>query len=59
MQFAHVVSRKVLAHEHGLKEMLKDVAKFGYHEVILKCDGEPALRSVQEVVQRRRGVGHL
>ena len=34
--------------------MIKDIKKLGYSEVILKCDGEPALKSVQEEVKRRR-----
>ena len=34
--------------------MIKDIKKLGYSEVVLKCDGEPALKSVQEEVKRRR-----
>ena len=34
--------------------MIKDLKKLGYSEVILKCDGEPALKSVQEEVKRKR-----
>ena len=34
--------------------MIKDIKKLGYSEVILKCDGEPAVKSVQEEVKRRR-----
>ena len=30
--------------------MIKDIKKLGYSEVILKCDGEPAVKSVQEEV---------
>lgn len=59
---AHVVPRKGLAHKHDSQELLRDLQKLGYHEVILKCDGEPALRSVQEEVKRRReapAVGQL
>ena len=48
MLFAHVVPRKGLTHEHGAEDMIKDIKKLGYLEVILKCDGEPALKSVQE-----------
>lgn len=53
MVLAHAVPRKGLAHEHGPTEMLKDLGKLGYHQVVLKYDGEPALRSVQEERQRR------
>ena len=42
MVFAHVVPRKGMTHEHGAEEMLEDLKKLGYDEVILKCDGEPA-----------------
>ena len=34
--------------------MIKVIKKLGYSEVILKCDGEPALKSVQEEVKRTR-----
>lgn len=54
MLFAHVAPRKGFAHEHGSMEMLKELSKLWYHEVILKYDGEPALRGVQEEAQRRR-----
>ena len=54
MVFAHVVPRKGFTHEHGAEEMVKDLKKLGYSEVVLKCDGEPALKSVQEEVKRRR-----
>ena len=45
---------KGLTHEHGAEEMIKDIKKLGYSEVILMCDGEPALKSVQKEVKRRR-----
>ena len=54
MVFAHVVPKKGFTHEHGAAEMVKDIKKLGYSEMILKCDGEPALKSVQEEVKRRR-----
>lgn len=34
--------------------LLKDVQKLGYNQVILTHGREPALRSVQEEVRRRR-----
>jgi hypothetical protein len=52
--FAHPVSKKGMGHEHGAKEMIKDIAKVGHTEIILKCDGEPALKQVQEEVKARR-----
>ena len=54
MLFAHVVPRKGMIHEHGAVAMVKDIEKLGYKEVILKCDGEPAMKSVQEEVKKRR-----
>ena len=54
MTFANVVPRKGMIHEHGAKSMMEDIAKLGYKEIILKCDGEPALKNVQAEVQRRR-----
>ena len=54
MIFAHMVPRKGLISMHGAEEMIKDIAKLGHREVILKSDNEPALRSVQEEVKRRR-----
>lgn len=52
--FAHVFRRKGLAHEHGSQVLIKDIRKIGHQELILKCDGEPALRSIQEEVKRMR-----
>lgn len=54
MLFAHGAARKGLAHEHGAAEMLRGTQNMGDHEVILKCDGEPALRNLQEDVKKRR-----
>ena len=54
MIFAHVVPKKGITHERGAVEMIRDITKLGYHEVILKCDGEPALKSVQEEVKKQR-----
>ena len=54
MLFAHVVPRKGMVHEHGAAAMVSDIERLGYKEVILKCDGEPGMKSVQEEVERRR-----
>ena len=54
MIFAHVVPKKGFSHEHGATELIKDIAKLGYNEIILKCDGEPALKTIQEEVRRQR-----
>ena len=36
------------------RRISKDFAKSGYNEIILKCDGEPALKTIQEEVRRQR-----
>ena len=54
MLFANVVPRKGMVNEHGAQAMLADLDKLGYKDIILKCDGEPAMKSVQEEVKRRR-----
>ena len=54
MIFAHVVPRKGMISQHGADAMEKDIEKLGYKEIILKSDGEPAIKSVQEEVKRRR-----
>ena len=57
MIFAHVVPRKGFADEHGAAEMIRDIEKLGYSDIILKCDGEAALKTIQEVVRHRRENG--
>ena len=54
MLFAHVVPRKGMVSQHGADALEKDIEKMGYKEIILKSDGEPAIRAVQEEVKRRR-----
>ena len=54
MLFAHHVPRKGLVSAHGAAEMLKDLDRLGYGRVLLKCDNEPALVSVQKEVVRLR-----
>ena len=54
MIFAHVVPKKGFSHEHGATELIKDIAKLGYNEIILKCFVEPALKTIQEEVRRQR-----
>ena len=51
---AHAVPRKGLLDLHGSKELTQDIEKLGLKKVILKSDGEAALISIQEDVQRRR-----
>ena len=35
MIFAHMIPRKGLVSLHGAEEMIKDIAKLGYREVVL------------------------
>ena len=41
----HVVPRKGMVHEHGDAAMVSDIERLGCKEIILKCDGEPAMKS--------------
>ena len=52
--FAHMVPRKGLTHMHGATELMKDIEKLGYNEVILKADNEARLRSIQDEVKKLR-----
>ena len=54
VHFANVVPRKGMTHEYGADVMIDDLEKLGQTDIILKCDREPALNSVQEEVTRRR-----
>ena len=50
MLFAHVVPRKGMVHEHGAAAMVSDIERLGYKEVILKCDGEPAMKRMDPTI---------
>lgn len=54
MMFARLVPRQRLAHERGMRELLKELPHVGHQEMTLKHGGEPAPRGVQEEVERRR-----
>ena len=54
MIFDHVVPKKVFSHEHGDAELIKDIAKLGYNEIIMKCEGEPAMKTIQEEIRKVR-----
>ena len=34
--FVHAVPRKGMTHEHGAKEIIKDITKIGYKKVVIK-----------------------
>ena len=42
MLFAHVVPRKGLVANHGVKQLLKDIERLGHKKLCLKSDGEAA-----------------
>ena len=54
MIFPHVVPKKGFSHEHRAAELIKHIAKLGYNEIILKCDGELAMKTIQEEVRKQR-----
>ena len=54
MLCANAVPRKGLMNMYGADELIEDIEKLGYSEIILKSDGEPALINIQNEVQRRR-----
>ena len=43
-----------MTHEHGAKEIIKDITKIGYKKIVIKGDNEPAIHSLQEEVRVRR-----
>ena len=54
MMFAHHVPKKGMSNVHGAREIIKDVEKLGYDKIILRSDGEAALKSIQAEVARIR-----
>jgi hypothetical protein len=54
MIFSPAVPRKGLADDHGVDEIINDLDKLGVKTIILKSDGEAALKHIQEEVRRRR-----
>ena len=54
MIFDHMVPKKGFTHEFGADAVIEDFEKLGFQEMILRCDGEPALKAVQEEVKARR-----
>ena len=54
MMFAHHVQKNGMSNVHGAREDIKDVEKLGYDKIILRSDGEAALKSIQAEVARIR-----
>ena len=59
MRFAHLVPRNGLVSGHGAVEMLQDSDPLGYSRVMLKCDNESDLVSVQKEVVCLRATGTI
>ena len=53
MILVHVVPKKGFSHEHGAHGVDQGYRQVGL-QLILKCDGEPALKTIQEEVRRQR-----
>ena len=54
---AHVVEQKGTKDQWAVERTLDDIKMFGHTDIILKCDGEPALVEVQDEVIARRTAG--
>jgi hypothetical protein len=52
--FVHAVPRKGMTHEHGAREICKDITKIGYKKIVIKGDNEPAIHSLQEEIRSKR-----
>ena len=52
--FVHAVPRKGMTHEHGARELCKDIQKIGYKKIVIKGDNEPAIVSLQEETRNSR-----
>ena len=52
--FVHAVPRKGMTHEHGARELCKDIKKIGYKKIAIKGDNEPAIVSLQEEIRNSR-----
>ena len=37
--------------------VVKDIEKLGHRDIVLKCDGENAIRELQEKIRRKRADG--
>jgi hypothetical protein len=54
MKFAHICEKKGATDKWVIEQIIDDIGRLGYTEVILKGDGEPALQDVLQEVKRRR-----
>ena len=54
MLFSHAIDKKGITDEYATKCIIEDLSTLGRKKVILKCDGEPAIKALQQEVKRRR-----
>ena len=54
MNFAHICDKKGASDDWVVEQIIEDIARLGYAEVLLKGDGEPALQDVLHEVKKRR-----
>ena len=52
--FAHVVPSKGAANDWVVRRVVEDIEKLGHTDIVLKSDGEPAIREVQDKIRLRR-----
>ena len=54
MMFSHAIDKKGVSDEYGTKCLIDDLSTLGRKKVILKCDGEPAIKDLQREVKKCR-----
>ena len=56
---AHVVEQKGAKDQWAVERILDDIKMFGHTDIIMKCDGEPALIQVQDEIIEKRTAGSV
>ena len=51
---AHALKNKSVKHTYGTRKVCADLEEWGYGKVILRSDGEPAIRALKKKVKLRR-----
>ena len=52
---AHALRNKSIRNPYGTKKICEDLEEWGHGKVILKSDGEPAIRALKKKVKEKRG----
>ena len=55
--FAYCVPRKGAADDWIVSAVVKDIERLGHTDIVLKSDGENAIKELQEKIRRRRADG--